>query len=365
MTFALRRLKSGKRPWRLGIQVWEDGKQKDIHVPESRFREYGILPSMTWEEVRDRVKQLNSQEALKRRAARRQKVDERLKEEALFHSAFLPEAEVAAFERDELYRRKHDKKLVSHWKVAKDILCALKLDPSDWEYHRTRFYDLFAEKAYSVSYVQKLIPVINNWGYYQARKHRLPFLPLPYPAGREREAINDAYFEKAPAGNAPAPLTPKMLLTAKERFPLDQYNWLYVSVWFGLRPEEVNNIIKGKHFEIRKIGADMVLAVYQTKLTSLNRDDRWKLIPVTCKEQGKGIEIIKSGSMRPPLSRILAAEFGPRVGLRSGRKNFTDMMLDLGHPLEDISAWLGHTSIQRTWKNYRDRQKLRFTKRAA
>lgn len=365
MGYVVRKSLLQKRSWKLYFRDRsKEAVKTDTYVPETRWRELGILPSMTLDEVKARVKQLNAQDSLLRRAAQRQKIDARLKEASLVHQAYLPAADLEAFEREELFRRKQDKKLASHWKVAKDALCALKIDPADWDYQRTRFYDYFAEKQYSVSYVQKLIPVINKWGMYQARKYRLPFLPLPHPEGREREAINDAYFEKCPEGNAPAPFTPAMLAKARGKFPVEQFNWLYLSVWFGLRPEEVNNIAKGKHFEVQEIDGVTALAVYQTKLTALSRDNRWKLIPVTCPEQQRGIEMLTQ-KLKAPLARILSREFGPRVGLRSGRKNFTDMMLDRGHPLEDVSAWLGHTSIQRTWKNYRDRQKLRYTKKAA
>jgi hypothetical protein len=365
MGYVVRKISYVSRPWRVNFQNRAGGTHKETCIPQTQWRELGIFAEMTLDEVKARVRQLNAMEAVERRGAKRQKIDARLKEEALVQHAFLPIADQEAFEHDELFRRKQDPKLRSHWTAVKDLLCELKLEPQDYEYNRTRFYDVFEAKKYSISYVQKLIPIINAWGRYQARKYRLAFLPLPHPQKRERQRIEDAYFTKNPAGRAPSAFTPKMLQAAGSHFPPAQYNWLYLSVWFGLRPEEIDNIGRGLHHEVKRVGDVTVLSVYQTKLTAIGRDDRWKLIPVTCPEQELGIKIIKGRDLRRPLTRKLVEIFGPRVGLRSGRKNFTDMMLDKGHPLEDISAWLGHSSIARTWKHYRNRQKLRFTKRAA
>lgn len=362
MGFVVRKTQSKKRAWKVGLQ--DRAAKTEKHVPLEEFPALGILPTMTFEEVKARLKSLNAQQTLLSRVAKRQRIDERMKDEALAHDAYLG-PDVAEFEREVLFARKFDKKLKSHWVAVKRLICALRIDPTDWEYKKGRFYDYFSSHGYSVSYIQKLIPVINQWGVFQARKYKLAFLPLPYPTGKEREAINDAYFEKKPRGQAPAPLSAAALEAKKGELIPEQYNWLYLSVWFGLRPEEVANIVKGKHFELSMQGSIPVLAVFQTKLTSLARDQRWKYIPAVQPEQEKAIEILKSGKIKRPLAKTLARLFGERVGLRSGRKNFTDMMLDLGHPLEDISAWLGHTSIQRTWKSYRDRQKVRLTKKAA
>jgi hypothetical protein len=364
MGYAVRRISYPKRPWRLTLQVTENGKRRDHHVSEDKWRELGILPTMTVDEVKARVRQLNAVEAVKRRGAKRQKIDARLKNEALTQTAFLPAPDVVEFERTVLFAREHDPKLASHWAAVRRCLCELELKPEDWEYHATKFYDLFSAHQYSMSYVWKLIPVINKWGYFLARKYKLPFLPLPFPAGRERFKIEDAYYEANKDGHAPRPLTPKALEKKRSELPPAQYRWLFLSIWFGLRPEEVDGIAAGRHYEVKRIGKETALAVYQTKLTSIAREDRWKLIPITCKEQREALTMIGE-SMKRPLAKTLTKLFGPRVGLRSGRKNFTDMMLDRGHPLEDVSAWLGHRSIQRTWTNYRDRQKLRYTKKAA
>jgi len=52
--------------------------------------------------------------------------------------------------------------------------------------------------------------------------------------------------------------------------------------------------------------------------------------------------------------------FGRGYDLYSGRKGFTDLMLTKGQSLENISIWLGHSHISRTWASYRDKGPFQF-----
>ena len=38
-------------------------------------------------------------------------------------------------------------------------------------------------------------------------------------------------------------------------------------------------------------------------------------------------------------------------------KGFVDLMLSKGHELENISVWMGHSTLDRTWKSYKQRTK--------
>jgi hypothetical protein len=52
--------------------------------------------------------------------------------------------------------------------------------------------------------------------------------------------------------------------------------------------------------------------------------------------------------------------FGEGVDLYAGRKGFTDLMLAKGHSLENISVWMGHSTLERTWKSYKNRRRYHF-----
>jgi hypothetical protein len=88
----------------------------------------------------------------------------------------------------------------------------------------------------SPSYVQKVLRLLNEWGYFMAEKEDKAFLPIPSPRGANAQRIADAFFDKTPSGEGAASdlLTPAMLESQKGNLLLDNYNWLYISVWFGL-----------------------------------------------------------------------------------------------------------------------------------
>lgn len=60
----------------------------------------------------------------------------------------------------------------------------------------------------------------------------------------------------------------------------------------------------------------------------------------------------------PSAIKTMHFHFGPGVDLYGGRKDFTDLMIAKGHTLENISIWMGHSSLDRTWRSYK--AKARF-----
>ncbi|MBI3295429.1 MAG: site-specific integrase [Deltaproteobacteria bacterium] len=167
--------------------------------------------------------------------------------------------------------------------------------------------------------------------------------------------IEDAFFEANAKGLASEPLTVELLQGAKDELRKDHYNWLFISVWFGLRPLEIDELQDKDTWTIRKEGNIQVFTVYQSKLTSISRDKRWKLIPILFPEEEEAMRIIKSGEFSRPLVKTLETKVGEGITCYGGRKNFTDLMLDKGYSLESISAWMGHSSIETTWQKYKNR----------
>ncbi len=135
-------------------------------------------------------------------------------------------------------------------------------------------------------------------------------------------------------------------------------------MWLGLRPIEVDSL-KGKKWKLKKqkVGNRTVpvLSIYQSKVMGLPEDQRYKHIPILFAEQYECLELIKSQEFTRPHSKTVKKHLNSNVTLYGGRKGFTDLMLSKEQKIEDISIWLGHTSIETTWKHYKDRKNIRFT----
>ena len=368
MGYIVRSLAVKKRSWKLQFTSYKGGGQKTRDIPEEEYARHGFRPDMTIEEARGRRDQLNAQRHLVRQEERRQGIARRLAAEARVLDAFLDAGEVAEFESEVLFAHGSEfadrNKTESHWRAAKRILCKIRLEPKDYNTKRVRFFVEFQTLALSPSYVRKILRIVNLWGYFQARRHGTFYEPIKAPRGHERERIADAYYAHNEHGGESAPLTPKKLEQVKEAIRPEWYNWFYLSVWFGLRPSEVDLLTKPegiRTWQIVKISKVQCLSVYQTKLTAVPRDKRTKFIPCIVPEQVAGLAIIRKGNIkRPSHSRHFKPYLGDDVTLYGGRKGFEDLMRGYGQRLEDIASWMGHQSIERTWRNYRNKTAVRF-----
>jgi hypothetical protein len=56
-----------------------------------------------------------------------------------------------------------------------------------------------------------------------------------------------------------------------------------------------------------------------------------------------------------PNVKIVKKYFGPDTTLYGGRKGFTDLMLAHQQNFINISQWMGHSSIERAWRNYKSK----------
>ena len=129
------------------------------------------------------------------------------------------------------------------------------------------------------------------------------------------------------------------------------------------RPKEIDQLHDPKMFKLESIFNEAtVIWIYQTKITSVPPDRRWKPIPLIFPEQERIISIIKTGHFKRPLNKTIKRHFGEKTTLYGGRKGFTDLMISRNQRLEDISHWLGHRSIERTWKNYKDYRIVHYKK---
>ena len=75
-------------------------------------------------------------------------------------------------------------------------------------------------------------------------------------------------------------------------------------------------------------------------------------------EQRNALEIIASQQFRRPLIKTMRKNFGEGVTLYAGRKGFVDLMLSKKQAFENISVWMGHSTLQRTWESYKNRRRF-------
>jgi hypothetical protein len=364
------RRKDGSHSWRIIWETTAGGERKQRHIPKEEWLMLGFSPSMSFEEARARAKQINSQAWLKRRERIRNEIQLRLQKEDHVESAYLPELFVQQFEKEVLFRRfargdqktMDRKKLGSHWRAVKRVIRDLNLDPSDWAEQPQTIYAQFQKLQASPSYTQKLVRMMNLWGYFISKRTNKAFLPLPSPRGYDLEQIADAFFEKDHNEKRSAPITPEKLESAKSQLIDSQYRWLYITVWLGLRPQEVDQLKGDETWKTTNDGAVQILWVYQPKLRAVPRERRWKLIPLLFPEQLVAFEFITSKNFDRPLPKTVRKWVNSSATCYGGRKGFTDLMLSKGQQLEDISAWLGHTTIERTWRSYKDKQRVHYKK---
>ena len=94
----------------------------------------------------------------------------------------------------------------------------------------------------SVSYAHKVIRVLNLYGKFYAKTFNKFYEEIPKPTGEAAAKIHEALYDKNPRGLTSKPLTWKKLLNAKQKLSEENYNWLYLSLWLGLRPSEIKTL---------------------------------------------------------------------------------------------------------------------------
>jgi len=341
--------------------------KREWDIKKRRWQSLGFHEFMTLDEARARAKQLNAQLDVKRQEERIRVFEKAQKHNRKRYDSMLPEEFVAEFESR--FIRKRDSQTEQGlrtktrayvtWRAAQRMIVAVNVEPSEWFYHTHKIYDYFHQQKMSLQYLQAVLRVANLWGFYICRKLALPFLPVSAPRGYERQRLIDANLEKTCTPRASKALTPGLLEQVSEKVNRNNLNWLSISVWFGLRPKEIDSLSDSQMWRVETTPTGRkVLWVFQTKVVALPIEDRWKPIPIQFDEQHFALRIIENGHFKRPLRKTLARHFGAGITTYGGRKGFADLMLSKGQTLENISVWMGNSTIQRTWTSYKQRRRF-------
>jgi len=210
--------------------------------------------------------------------------------------------------------------------------------------------------------MRKVLITLNLWGRFYCRHMNRVFDPAKAPTGHELRAVYEAYHTAIGGVTRESnPLSPDELNKKQNKFEDSTFNWLFLSVWLGLRPKEIDSLKDPECFRFEEDKRKMpLLKIYQTKLINVPPDKRWKTIPRIYPEQKKCKAIVESSEFRRPLTRRVSKHLGDRIKLNAGRKGFVDLMISRGQDIFDISQWLGHWTVKRTWFDYKNRNEVHY-----
>lgn len=339
-------------------------------IPREAWSALGFRADMTLEEAKARAKQINQQRAIETRkiigASRR------IKTKKILNEVYLPKDEVALFE-DWLFRQYEDNQerlpvIRKYWNATMEVISDLAIDPKDFSMERAKILNHCKQFKWSHDYIKRIIRLMDQWGIFTARRRNWYYEPIPKLTSHQIEKIADSREDVKGVRTEAAPLNWIDLKNAKDRFESEnlllQWNWMFIATWFGLRQPECDNTKNPKYWRTYtdiQTGI-IVLEIYQTKLTGLKKEKRWKQIPVIFDEQKEALKLIQSGNFQRPLNKTLYRLIGHGIQTGSPRKGFTDLLLSRGVSFEDASAALGHASIAITYKVYKDKKRFKLPK---
>lgn len=355
--------------WRLIVEDYTHGKRRDIYPRREDYARYGLDAADSYERAKEKLTVVRAANQVERTLERRAKIEHRLKKEDMKESAWLPRPLYRRFLEWLQERRVWDNipsKTESHLRAMRKLILDVNVDPSEWPERPEKIYRWFLKNKLSLSYLDKVLPLLNEYGYYYCRELKKPFVPVNTPRGDVARRIDDANHEDRDGSqSASLPMDPLAHLPKLEPLGDARMRWVRLSLYFGLRPSEVDELEplnKGRIWEAKKDEHGVwVLHFYQRKLVRIARERRWKRIPCILKEQADLIqEILHEMPIERPYHYNLSDALGPGHGLYAGRKGFEKLMRGKGQKNDNVSRWLGHQDIRTTEQHYREAEAVEY-----
>jgi integrase len=294
------------------------------------------------------------EETRKRGALARRRVDGEIE------CAFLPPPVVTEFEALYLggeHSKRNKAKLESCWKATRRLIVETGMDPLLWHKVPDRLWKTLAAKAYGRDWIGRILQMLNNYGDLYGEYRDKRYRAVRSPSGIPLTRLLTAFHARLPRGKKSLPIRKVDLPALKSKLSSEEFAWVWVSFWFGLRPEEVDQI-PVKQIEKRKLwwleDNNTTLVVWQPKLRAVMPDARYKRIPVLCDEQKQAVSYVTTRKLKRPSRKTVRRHFPEGVTLYGGRHGFTLHMDQQGHDLRLISQWLGHRELTTTQKYYQD-----------
>lgn len=356
-------IRKAKKSFRVVLETYSP--RKTITIDREEWPRFGFRSDMTVEEAKQTARTLNERHQYQRLTLGKE-IRERQRQSEI-NNLVLPEDLVSKFEihlKEEIAQNtdRFDT-IIKHWHTCQRIISKLELHPWDFADKKNKILSEMKSKKYSVDYVGKLIRMMNLWGFFFSKQTKKFFQPIPKPTKIEFSRIYDARKTSEGIRKPAEPLSLTKLMENKSLFlesDLEaQWNWMYISLAFGLRPIEVDSLKNRTGFEIIKRMHNgeqiQILSVYQSKLISVSEKERWKYIPIYEAEQKLALAFIEKKNFKRPLVKTIRRILGSGYDCYSGRKGFTDLMLARGYQLESIATFLGHRNLDTTWRHYKNK----------
>jgi len=364
-----RQTKNGLK-WFVTEAQWVAGQNKiaEKNLTPTVLADLGFSENMTPIQARDHAKKLNALNEIKRKEQRvKVRASERLHDLTLVENSLVPvemsELFITYMEENWQGGQYNLRKQAQHWKLIQKMITALNVQPHEYFKRKNELYRYFEKHRMGKSYVEKVLKVLNQWGEFYAEQTRTYFKKVPSPKGIILQNIKKSALRAT--GEGAAPLTTAILQHMNGRQNILKWNYLHALLWFGFRPSELNAVLNDvdSNLKVEEQDGIAIVGIYQGKLVSIDENLRWRWVPCIHKEQAIALDRILNGHMIKVTVKTIRkhAPLGSGdLGVYSGRKGFTDLMLGLGQSLEDISQWLGHSSIDRTWKHYKNKKRVHF-----
>lgn len=354
--------------WRLIIEIWGTKTRKTVYPPKQKYFQYGFDPDQSFEEARTQLKAVRAREKLTRERERRATIDKRLEKNELKESAYLPRRLYSEFLDWLKERRLWDvipPKTESHLRCMRSLILDVDIDPSELPNKPEKVYRWFLKKKLSLSYVEKILPLLNAYGYFYCREMKRPYLPINPPMGDLARRIDDANLAERDGARAESLPLSESLLERLRGLEDIQFRWVRFSFYFGLRPSEVDQLAESKRGKVWEIYQDgkgtPVLKFYQSKLVRVARERRWKRIPaILVAQRNLLIELDAGMRVQRPLVKTLQLRLGEGFGTYAGRKGFEKFMRSKGQGAH-VSRWLGHQNPMQTERSYREIEAVEYS----
>ncbi|MEK2690749.1 hypothetical protein [Bdellovibrio sp. GT3] len=246
----------------------------------------------------------------------------RIADEKESKSAYLPEILVNEFESD--LRSKYEgnderlNNVEKQWVIVKEMITHLALDPKDFCAKKDKFYKYYSDKAWGKDYIKKLTWMVNLWLNFYAMKTSSYIVPLPPTPQATLKSINRKRSKLIGKKKAADPIKWDDLKNKKSTFEnedlLFHWNWMFIGLWFGLRPKEIDRLKDSSTWKIERDNDHKVdvLWIFQEK-PLLDDELCWKPIPITFDEQKMVAKLIKSMSFKRPLNKTLKRIFEGKI----------------------------------------------------
>jgi integrase len=259
----------------------------------------------------------------------------------------------------------------------------VQAQPHQYNSSIKKIVNYFCKQKYSISYSSDIIMVMNMWAKHYA-KHKGVYADLiEKMAPAYREAIKEAHDTKEESVRKRAlPITraeiENMLsqVIKSNSEEMSYCRWVVASWLFGLRPSELDRFILGDQDEDRVSYENGVKCIVVKQTKTVNKTGvrlSYKKIPILSKEQDEALEAILNKPTRRPHPdwmdkklKIKGKKYRPeghKFDCYSGRKGFIDLMLssEYNQKLENISVYLGHSSVTTSYVHYKDKENLHYT----